>query len=145
MCHLLCRAFTSKSCSIQDRDLHEELATKYVDALLEHLADETVTLELASIGEYWYCCIQRALIKYLTSASKFTTTPARGPYLLFFVIHAPSSDLMVARLKAALFLQGSTAYDAIAMGKRIELHKDILLFERAILDGKVCAIPHLIK
>ncbi|KAF8320486.1 hypothetical protein DL93DRAFT_2052874 [Clavulina sp. PMI_390] len=104
----------------EDRELHDELATKYVDKFLELISDSTTALELSEI------------------ATKFSTTPARGPFLLFFAKYGLlSQELTQSRLKAALFLQGSAFYDAAAMRKRFEPFKDTLLLERAILDGKL--------
>jgi hypothetical protein len=56
---------------------------------------------------------------------------------VYFASHLPPSDARTARLKASLFLQGSTLYDTMAAMKRLEAFKDVLVLERAILDGKV--------
>ena len=57
--------------------------------------------------------------------------------MVYFASRLPPSDARTARLKASLFLQGSTLYDAMAAMKRLESFKEVLVLERAILDGKV--------
>lgn len=58
--------------------------------------------------------------------------------MVYFASTFPESEAKTARLKAALFLQGSTLYEMSAVRARVDTLRDILLLERAIIDGKVC-------
>lgn len=77
-----------------------------------------------------------------STATAYATAAARGPFLTYFASNASRSQASQARIKAALFLQGSTLYDVQAAQKRIEPCRHVLVFERAIMDGKVRS-PHI--
>lgn len=64
-----------------------------------------------------------------------------GGYAESFVAHlalrAASASSIVERLKLIMLLQGSVTLDATALLERLQ-REELLLYERAVLLGKVC-------
>lgn len=74
------------------------------------------------------------------TAKEFAALKTKQPFVMHFATRVPESDWKTARLKAILFLQGSSAYDVPACLQQIEPQRDVLLLERAIMDGKVLVL-----
>ncbi|OBZ67658.1 Transforming growth factor-beta receptor-associated protein 1 [Grifola frondosa] len=102
-----------------DPELHMQLAMTYVDQLLSCLADE-------STSKLW-----RA------KASSYASSRSETTFLSYFASTTPDSESKRVRLKTALFLQGSTSYDAEVIRSRLISHEKILKLELAIVDGKL--------
>ncbi|CCM06014.1 uncharacterized protein FIBRA_08257 [Fibroporia radiculosa] len=102
-----------------DPGLHMQLATNCVDELLSCLADESTT-------KLW-----RA------KASSYASGRAESSFLSYFASTTPDSGATRTRLKAILFLEGSTLYDSQAIRKRLVEYEKVLKFELAIVDGKL--------
>ncbi|KAJ7452354.1 hypothetical protein B0H11DRAFT_2073067 [Mycena galericulata] len=104
------------------RDLHTQLAMVCVDQLLAALDDER-------ISKLW----RAKAASYADGRSASTTT-----FFSYFASTTPHSPSKVVRLKAMLFLQGSSMYDAALIRERLVLFsKRILCLELAIVDGKL--------
>ena len=58
-------------------------------------------------------------------------------FISYFASTTPESDHKRARLKMALFLQGSPVYDPNPIRKRLLDVRKVLGFELAIIEGKV--------
>ncbi|EKM58173.1 uncharacterized protein PHACADRAFT_252272 [Phanerochaete carnosa HHB-10118-sp] len=104
-----------------DPDLHNQLASVYVDQLLSCFADE-------SISKLW-----RA------KAASYTSGKVDVPFLSYFASTTPDSDSKETRLRTALFLQGSRFYDPELIRRRLEEHeqKKVLSLEVAVVLGKL--------
>ncbi|KAJ7109430.1 hypothetical protein C8R44DRAFT_802494 [Mycena epipterygia] len=104
------------------RDLHSQLAMVCVDQLLAALQDETV-------AKLWK-----------TKESRYASSRSDPPktFFSYFANTTPTSPSKLVRLKAVLFLQGSSLYDPEVIRERLlPLSKGILSLELAIVDGKL--------
>lgn len=97
-------------------DLHEQFATALVDQLIAHVSDE-------STSKLW-------------RAKSASFTSNTSSFFSYFCSTTPDSDAKRARIKALLFLQGSTMYDMLSIEARLEPHIKLLALEHAILQGK---------
>ena len=70
-------------------------------------------------------------------AASYSSSRSDTPFLTYFSSTTPDSDSKRTRLKAILFLQGSTLYDLSAVHARLSGHAKILKLELAILEGKL--------
>ncbi|KAI0000159.1 hypothetical protein BJV74DRAFT_876958 [Russula compacta] len=102
-----------------DPALHTELALTYIDEVLSFLADDATS-------KLW-----RA------KAASYGSSPNPTPFLTYFEATTPASPAKHARLRTALFLQTSSAYDASAAGARLAPHAPLLAPELAIIAGKL--------
>ena len=102
-----------------DPNLHTDLAQSCVGQVLEALADE-------STAKLW-----RA------KAASYASAPSSTPFLAYFASTTPDSPSKRARLRAALFLQSSTFYDAHAIRERLLPHAQALPLEMSIVEGKL--------
>ena len=75
-------------------------------------------------------------------AASYGSSPNSTPFLAYFEATTPASPAKHARLRTALFLQTSSAYDASAAGARLAPHAPLLAPELAIIAGKVCERSH---
>ncbi|KAI0064243.1 hypothetical protein BV25DRAFT_1823215 [Artomyces pyxidatus] len=99
--------------------LHTELALLCVDELLTFLEDEVVS-------KLW-----RA------KAASYASAPSISPFLSYFEATTPDSAPKRARLRTALFLQGSTLYDPQLVREKLSPQERILSVELAIVQGKL--------
>ncbi|KAI0760618.1 hypothetical protein C8Q74DRAFT_1208816 [Fomes fomentarius] len=102
-----------------DPDLHSQLAEAYADQLVACLTNE-------STSKLW-----RA------KASSYFSGRSESSYISYFASTTPESESKRTRLKAILFLQGSTLYDPAAVRTHLSAHAKILKLELAILEGKL--------
>ncbi|KAH9057206.1 hypothetical protein EDB87DRAFT_1578953 [Lactarius vividus] len=102
-----------------DPALHTELVLIYIDEVLSFLADDATS-------KLW-----RA------KAASYASSPNPAPFLTYFEATTPASPAKHARLRTALFLQTSTAYDAAAAQARLAPHALLLAPELAIIAGKL--------
>ncbi|KAH9916957.1 uncharacterized protein BXZ73DRAFT_92415 [Epithele typhae] len=102
-----------------DADLHSELAAIYADQLMSFLEDE-------SISKLW-----RAKV------SSYSSSRSDTPFIGYFVSTTPDSESKRARIKTALFLQGSSHYNPQEIRDRISGRAKILQLEMSILEGKL--------
>jgi|SRR5712671_2284643 len=82
-------------------------------------------------------CVRDAY--FLSQAASYASSSNSAPFLAYFEATTPSSPSKHARLRTALFLQTSNAYDASAARVRLAPHAPLLAPELAIIAGKVCA------
>ncbi|KAI0252527.1 hypothetical protein BJV78DRAFT_1360837 [Lactifluus subvellereus] len=101
-----------------DPALHTELALTYIDEVISFLDDDATS-------KLW-----RA------KAASYASSPNPTPFLAYFEATTPASPAKHARLRTALFLQTSSAYDASAAHARLAPHAPLLAPELAILAGK---------
>ncbi|KAI0288353.1 hypothetical protein BC826DRAFT_1038656 [Russula brevipes] len=102
-----------------DPALHTELALTYIDEVLAFVADDaTFTL-------------------WRAKAASYASSPNTAPFLAYFEATTPASPSKHARLRTALFLQTSSAYDASAAQARLAPHAPLLAPELAIIAGKL--------
>ncbi|EIN08171.1 hypothetical protein PUNSTDRAFT_69089 [Punctularia strigosozonata HHB-11173 SS5] len=102
-----------------DKNLHTQLAMLCVDHLEAALSD-------SSTSKLW-----RAKV------ASYASTPSNQSFLSYFAATTPNSEHKRARLKAALFLQGSNFYDLEKIRDRIKEHESILRLELAMVEGKL--------
>ncbi|KAI9438733.1 hypothetical protein H4582DRAFT_2057353 [Lactarius indigo] len=102
-----------------DPALHTELVLTYIDEVLSFLTDDATS-------KLW-----RA------KAASYASSPNPVPFLTYFEATTPASPAKHARLRTALFLQTSTAYDAAAAQARFAPHAPLLAPELAIISGKL--------
>lgn len=102
-----------------DPALHTELVLTYIDEVLSFLAEDATS-------KLW-----RA------KAASYASSPNPAPFLTYFEATTPASPAKRARLRTALFLQTSTAYDAAAARARLAPHAPLLAPELAITAGKL--------
>ncbi|KAF8269508.1 hypothetical protein EI94DRAFT_955570 [Lactarius quietus] len=102
-----------------DPALHTELALTYIEEVLSFLADDATS-------KLW-----RA------KAASYASSPNAAPFLTYFEATTPASPSKLARLRTALFLQTSAAYDVAAAQARFSPHAPLLAPELAILAGKL--------
>ncbi|KAH9018541.1 hypothetical protein EDB85DRAFT_2154432 [Lactarius pseudohatsudake] len=102
-----------------DPALHTELVLTYIDEVLSFLADDATS-------KLW-----RA------KAASYASSPNPTPFLTYFEATTPASPAKHARLRTALFLQTSAAYDAAAAQARLAPHAPLLAPELAIIAGKL--------
>ncbi|KAF9519333.1 hypothetical protein BS47DRAFT_1288489 [Hydnum rufescens UP504] len=98
---------------------HNDLVDKYLHNLIEMLEDSDI------------------LNTFVSSLAEYTALKTKEPFLVHFATRVPDSEAKTARLKAVLFLQGSSLYNVSAMRRCVEGRRDVLVLERAILDGKL--------
>jgi hypothetical protein len=70
-------------------------------------------------------------------ASSYSSSRNDTSFLSYFASTTPNSEHKRVRLKAALFLQGSTFYEPGPIKDRLIEHQKVLKLELAIVDGKV--------
>ncbi|EJD51169.1 hypothetical protein AURDEDRAFT_99287 [Auricularia subglabra TFB-10046 SS5] len=102
-----------------DAALHTQLAERYVAEVLGLLQNEIVGHEF-----------ELAVSSYLESARTV-------PFLAHVAFETPDTDGKRARLKLALFLQGSSLFDVSSVQRQLDPRNDVLAFECAILKGKL--------
>ncbi|QRV91636.1 vacuolar protein-sorting-associated protein 39 [Ceratobasidium sp. AG-Ba] len=102
-----------------DSGLHNQLVTGYVE-------DVILALQEPAVRDHF-----SELVKQYKSASP-------TPFLLYLASGDDFPNVVDARVRLALFLQGSNSYNARAVRKQLEEceFRDILAYERAIVDGK---------
>jgi hypothetical protein len=76
---------------------------------------------------------------FLPQAASYASSPNPAPFLTYFEATTPASPAKHARLRTALFLQSSSAYDASAAGALLGPHAPLLALELAIIASKVRA------
>lgn len=123
---------------VQDPDLHSQLAEAYADQLVACLANESTSKLWRAKGK----SVQPLLLSYLCELTRFPASSyfsgrSESSYISYFASTTPESESKRTRLKAILFLQGSTLYDPAAVRTRLSAHAKILKLELAILEGKV--------
>ncbi|KAI0266114.1 hypothetical protein BC834DRAFT_1026917 [Gloeopeniophorella convolvens] len=101
-----------------DPTLHTELALAYIDEVLAHLQDEPTS-------KLW-----RA------KAASYASAPPSAPFFSYFEATTPASPAKRARLRTALFLHRSSAYDAPAVRARLAPHAPLLAPELALVAAK---------
>ncbi|KAH9962285.1 hypothetical protein BGW80DRAFT_1180850 [Lactifluus volemus] len=102
-----------------DPAFHTELALVCIDEVLSFLADDATS-------KLWQA-----------KAASYSSSPNSIPFLAYFEATTPASPAKQARLRTALFLQTSSAYDASAAQARLAPHASLLAPELAILAGKL--------
>ncbi|CAK5277401.1 unnamed protein product [Mycena citricolor] len=103
------------------RDLHTQLATVCVDQMLSALKDD-------SVSKLW-----RAKASSYASSHESNST-----FFSYFVSTTPDSPSKLSRLKALLFLQGSSLYDGELIRSRLAAYRQQgLSLELAVVDGKL--------
>ncbi|VDB91306.1 unnamed protein product [Peniophora sp. CBMAI 1063] len=103
-----------------DPNLHTELAQSCISQVLDALSDEPT-------AKLW-----RA-----KAASYASHAQSNTPFLAYFASTTPDSPTKRARLRAALFLQSSSFYDALAIRERLLPHAQALPLEMSIVEGKL--------
>lgn len=126
----------------QHPELHTRLAMSCVDQLLECLEDEaTVKLWRAKGMQLLLqrCAIQLMGPGGVFPAASYSSSKSEQSFVSYFASTTPASEYKKVRLKAIIFLQGSSLYDAPQIRDRVLPHRKILSLELAIVDGKVCS------
>ncbi len=77
---------------------------------------------------------------FYSQAASYASSPNPAPFLAYFEATTPASPAKHARLRTALFLQTSSAYDASAAGALLGPHAPLLAPELAIIASKVRAL-----
>ncbi|KAK0458932.1 uncharacterized protein EV420DRAFT_1541370 [Desarmillaria tabescens] len=103
------------------RALHEQFATALVDQLLSHVSQDAVS-------KLW----RAKASSFASSRSESTVS-----FFSYFVSTTPDSDHKRARIKNALFLQGSAMYDFQSIRDKLAPHQKLLKLEMAIIEGKL--------
>ncbi|KAG7448550.1 uncharacterized protein BT62DRAFT_929636 [Guyanagaster necrorhizus] len=103
------------------RVLHEQFATALVEQLLSYVSQDVVS-------KLW-----RAKASSFTSSRNESTIS----FFSYFVSTTPDSDHKRVRIKAALFLQGSTMYDFQSVRDKLAPYQKFLKLEMAIIEGKL--------
>ena len=86
--------------------------------------------------------VQRRCQSHHSQASSNASSPNPSPFLAYFESTAPTSPAKHARLRTALFLQTSTAYDASAAKACLAPHAPLLAPKLVIIAGKVRRACH---
>jgi hypothetical protein len=74
-------------------------------------------------------------------ASSYASSKNEISFLSYFASTTPDSEHKRTRLKAIVFLQGSSLYDVKAVHSKLEEYSKLLPLETAILEGRVsCAV-----
>ena len=127
----------------QDPALHTELALTYIDEVLAFVADDAIPKLWRAKGTRLSPRMYRADANYATlQAASYASSSNPSPFLSYFESTTPTSPAKHARLRTALFLQTSSAYDASAARSRLAPHAPLLAPELAITAGKVCCVYH---
>jgi hypothetical protein len=79
-----------------------------------------------------------------SQAASYASSPNPSPFLAYFEATTPTSPAKQARLRTALFLQTSSAYDASEAKTRLAPHAPLLAPELAIISGKVRHVQHFV-
>ena len=123
----------------QDPTLHTSLALTYIEEVLSFLADDATSKLWRAKGmglSTLFPCMHRPLI-FVLSAASYASSPNSAPFFNYFEATTPASPAKQARLRTALFLQTSSAYDASAAGALLGPHAPLLAPELAIIASKV--------
>lgn len=84
----------------------------------------------------------QCLISRFTASSYASSRNESTPsFFSYFASTTPDSDHKRVRIKAALFLQGSTLYNVQRVKERLQQHSKLLKLELAIIEGKVSYLP----
>ncbi|EMD32317.1 hypothetical protein CERSUDRAFT_119016 [Gelatoporia subvermispora B] len=102
-----------------DPKLHQQLAVSYVEQLMACLQDDQTS-------KLW-----RA------KAASYASSNSDTPFISYFASTTPDSDPKRVRLKAALFLQGSSLYDPATIREKLMSQEKLLKLELAVLAGKL--------
>ena len=123
----------------QDPALHTELALTYIDEVLSFVADDATSKLWRAKGACFPLPCKHGLDANLSppSAASYASSPNPSPFLAYFEATTPTSPAKHARLRTALFLQTSSAYDASEARARLAPHAPLLAPELAIIAGKV--------
>ena len=137
--------------TFQDPALHTSLALTYIEEVLSFLADEATSKlwrakgtrlsTFSSFSMHAQAHTDRSSsyhISYSLAAS-YASSSNPSPFLTYFEATTPASPSKHARLRTALFLQTSSAYDASAAGALLGPHTPLLAPELAIIASKVRA------
>jgi hypothetical protein len=112
------------------------LAMKCIDDVKDSLSVESVSRLWRAKGMFnrgWHLFVSELSGSELSYASSHTRTP----YLAYFASTTPDSEHRQRRLKAIIFLQGSTLYDPSIVRQRLISDAKMLNLELAIIEGKV--------
>lgn len=133
--------------SYQSPEFHNRLAKALLDQLLHTLEDENVFKLWRAKGSF-------SLVQYgardssvplagSSFASSSSSSNKATPFLAYLSHSTPDSVHKRIRLKTILFLQGSALYDLPEVAKRLEGLEErvsnVLVIERAVVEGKVCS------
>ena len=122
----------------QDPALHTSLAVTYIEEVLSFVADDATSKLWRAKGMGLLTlspCMHRPLI--VLPAASYASSPNPAPFFNYFEATTPASPAKHARLRTALFLQTSSAYDASAAGALLGPHAPLLAPELAIIASKV--------
>ncbi|KAH9074328.1 hypothetical protein EDB83DRAFT_2312651 [Lactarius deliciosus] len=121
-----------------DPALHTELVLTYIDQVLSFLADDATSKLWRAKGTASPTSASTCtLTGPFSLAASYASSPNPTPFLTYFEATTPASPAKHARLRTALFLQTSAAYDAAAAQARLAPHAPLLAPELAIIAGKL--------
>ncbi|KAF5369852.1 hypothetical protein D9758_001393 [Tetrapyrgos nigripes] len=115
------------------QEIHMQYAITCVDQLLEYVSQD-------GVSKLW---------RAKASSYSSSRTEASSPFISYFASTTPDSEHKRIRLKTALFLQGSSLYDAEAILSRLQQHDKLLKLEIIIVEGKLkqhqSVLSHLVN
>jgi hypothetical protein len=124
-------------CFPQDPTLHTELALTYIDEVISFISDDATSKLWRAKGTCLSSFPRRMWQSIPLAAASYASSPNPSSFLGYFETTTPMSPAKHARLRTALFLQTSSAYDASAAEARLAPHVPLLAPELAIIAGKV--------
>jgi vacuolar protein sorting-associated protein 3 len=135
----------------QDLTLHTSLALTYIEEVLSFLTDDATSklwrakgvglspFFLSPCSHRRILTTRRHIVSSYSLAASYASSSNPSPFLTYFEATTPASPAKHARLRTALFLQTSSAYDASAAGALLGPHAPLLAPELAIIASKVRA------
>ncbi|THV05369.1 hypothetical protein K435DRAFT_961137 [Dendrothele bispora CBS 962.96] len=103
------------------KDIHMQYAVTCVEQLVSFASQDAVS-------KLW----RAKASSYSSSRSESTV-----PFIQYFASTTPDSEHKRVRLKTALFLQGSSLYDAASILSQLQQYDKLLKLEIAIVEGKL--------
>jgi hypothetical protein len=127
--------------------LHNQLVTRYVDDVITVLQEPGVLEYFSNLGNLIFMSVQNRIFSSKRfSAKQYQSAPPTS-FLLYLASNDDMPAVMDTRVRLALFLQGSGSYNSRAVRKQLDEcgFREVLAYERAIVDGKVCITASWLK
>lgn len=121
---------------LQDKTLHNELLSYYLDQAEIFLSDDGVLYHFTEICEQSALSNRHSLTSIHYEDDEYVKSRPNMTYCQYIAETAYDSPAKTLRMKTILFLQGSPFYDLVEAERRLQ-GIDRLFYEKAIVYGRV--------
>lgn len=133
------------SLCLQDKTLHNDLLSYYLDQAENFLSDDGVLYHFTEICKPFTYFVPHLLTPSRCIDDEYVKSRPNVTYCQYVAETAYDSPAKTLRMKTILFLQGSPFYDLGEAEKRLQ-SIDKLFYEKAIVYGRVgLFVPNAIK